>query len=610
MMASQTNPPDDFELLQKSALETSRVVLVRQRAMEFELKQAKLALEQQAARQQEALSLLDATLNASPDGIVATNLAGKITAFNQNYKVLWGLSDAQLQCGDPEALRQHCANQLKNPADIYSCAEEDGANSSDDVVFKDGRVYERHVSLQTTHGVPTGSVVHWHDITKRKRAQDLIWKQANFDSLTSLPNRAMLQTLLAREILKAGRSHSKLALMFIDLDHFKEVNDTFGHDQGDRLLVVVAQRIRSCVRAGDAVARMGGDEFVVLLTDLQDACVASDIAQKIIYALACPFDFNNVEIVVSGSIGITLFPVDATDTEGLLKCADQAMYVSKSRGRNQYSYFTREQELKAQRRTLLLGKLRNALALGQFAVHYQPIYDIPSGRLLKAEALLRWQHPELGSISPDEFIPLAEESGLIVEIGNWVFDQAVHWVKEWRDRFQLDFQISVNKSPVQFARNKVSSAQWITKMQALGLPGKAITIEITEGVLMDSHSDVLEILLAYRDASIQVAIDDFGTGYSSLAYLKRFDIDYLKIDRSFVGNLVPGSSDLVLAQAVIVMAHALGLKVVAEGVETQAQLDLLAQSGCDCAQGFLLSHPVLPEVLERLIAAQQGVQPR
>ena len=442
------------------------------------------------------------------------------------------------------------------------------------------------------------------DITERKRAERVIWRQANFDALTHLPNRSMLQDRLTQEMLRADRSGNKIALLFIDIDRFKEVNDTLGHDIGDRLLVAAAQRIRECVRASDTVARMGGDEFVVLLAQLPDSMLASGLAQGMLDALRLPFDIDGQQVVVSGSIGVTLYPDDARDGDGLLKNADQAMYVSKARGRNQYSYFTRELEVSAQRRAALVGQLRNALKLGQLMLYFQPIIDMRTRRICKAEALIRWQHPELGLVSPAEFIPLAEDSGLINTIGDWVFGEAVRWAKRWREGWIPDFQISINKSPAQFTFNRTDAQNWARHLDHMGLPGSSVIMEITEGMLVDPNSNVSETLLACRDAGIQVAIDDFGTGYSALSYLKRFDIDYLKLDRSFTRNLAAGGSDLALSEAIIAMAQALDLQVVAEGVETEAQFDLLSRAGCHFAQGYLLSHPVSPEEFEALIVGQ------
>jgi diguanylate cyclase (GGDEF)-like protein len=470
-------------------------------------------------------------------------------------------------------------------------------------------VYPAAISINTIYnrqGTPYRYVALFSDITNRKQTETLIWRQANFDALTQLANRSMFYERVGQEIKKANRTGTRLALLFIDLDHFKEVNDTLGHDTGDHLLFEVAHRIVACVRETDVVARLGGDEFTVLLTGLRESgsVTIERVAADIIDALVLPFQLGEEEVYVSASVGITLYPNDAEDIDGLFRNADQAMYLSKNQGRNRYSYFTPALQSAAQHRLRMIADLRGALAAGQLEVHYQPVIELATGRIAKAEALLRWRHPELGLIGPAEFIPLAEETGLIHEMGEWVFHQVVHWVQRWRQGTHRDFQISVNKSPVQFHKEASGHVEWLEHLESLGLPGSSISIEITEGVLLNADPAVSSALLGCRDAGIQVAIDDFGTGYSSLAYLNKFDIDYLKIDRSFIANLAPGASELALSEAIVVMAHKLGLEVIAEGVETVEQRDLLQSIGCDYLQGFLFSKALPPEAFEALLQAQ------
>jgi diguanylate cyclase (GGDEF)-like protein len=452
---------------------------------------------------------------------------------------------------------------------------------------------------------------------------DAIWKQANFDTLTGLPNRNMFHDRLEQEAIKFHRTNIPLSLLLIDLDQFKEVNDTLGHAVGDALLQEAAHRIRACVRKSDTVARLGGDEFTVILPQLADTSHVEDIAQKIINKMAEPYHLGSEIVYVSASIGITLYPNDAADIDILIQNADQAMYVAKNQGRNRFSYFTPALQQAAQTRLRLIHDLRGALAANQFRVYFQPIVELSSGHIHKAEALLRWQHPERGMVSPMEFIPLAEETGLIVEIGDWVFQESARWMKRWNNQFANEIQtganqspmqipgccqISVNVSPVQFKiGNSVFAEEWLQQLQKLGFSGKNIVIEITEGLLLNAESDILKKLLKLRDAGIQVAIDDFGTGYSSLSYLKKFDIDYLKIDQSFVRNLETDPNDMALSEAIIVMAHTLGLKVIAEGVETEGQRKLLAAAGCDYAQGYLFSKPVPPEEFEALLKSRLSV---
>jgi diguanylate cyclase (GGDEF)-like protein/PAS domain S-box-containing protein len=440
------------------------------------------------------------------------------------------------------------------------------------------------------------------NITERKQSEELIWRQANFDKLTGLPNRYMFSDRLEQEIKKEHRVGLSLALLLIDLDHFKEINDTLGHHIGDELLVEAAHRISDCMRESDTAARLGGDEFTVILTKLADSKHVEGVAQKIITRLAEPYLLGNEVAYVSASIGITLYPDDATNVEQLLKNADQAMYVAKKMGRNRSSYFTHALQEAAQGRLRLINDLRGALAANQFRVYFQPIVELATGSIHKAEALLRWQHPVRGMVGPFEFIPLAEETGLIIEIGDWVFREAARWVTCWDDLSLEGFQVSVNMSPVQFkAEGNIHQQAWLDYLDSLGLSGNSIAIEITEGLLLNADPQVADILLKFRDAGIQVAIDDFGTGYSSLAYLKKFDIDYLKIDQSFVRNLASDPNDRALCEAIIVMAHKLELKVIAEGVETEEQRNLLSAAGCDFAQGYLFSRPIPPEEFEVLL---------
>ncbi|OGU53527.1 MAG: diguanylate cyclase [Hydrogenophilales bacterium RIFOXYA1_FULL_63_33] len=443
--------------------------------------------------------------------------------------------------------------------------------------------------------VPTRLIGTYLDVSERRQAEETIQRQANFDPLTQLPNRRLFLDRLGQEIIKSQRADFFLALLLVDLDEFKEVNDTLGHDVGDILLQEAARRIRSCLRDADTVARLGGDEFTVILADLSDRTHIEDIAQKIIGRMAEPFRLGDEVAYVTASIGITVYPGDADDIDTLLKHADQAMYAAKKHGRNRFFYFTASLQVAAQTRLKLSRDLREAVAARQFVAYFQPIVELSTGRTRKAEALLRWQHPTRGLVNPMDFIPLAEETGLINEIGEWVLMESARRAQAWRHEFGDDFQISINMSPVQFrAEGRPRTRAWLRHLQDIGLPGTNLTIEITENLLLNAHADVTEQLLAFRDAGIQIAIDDFGTGYSTLSYLKQFPIDYLKIDRSFVRDIETDPNDMALSRAIIVMAHELGLKVIAEGVETAGQRALLYAAGCDYAQGYLYAGKPLP----------------
>jgi diguanylate cyclase (GGDEF)-like protein/PAS domain S-box-containing protein len=469
---------------------------------------------------------------------------------------------------------------------------------------KNGEEYLEWLSINTIYDESDGvlqRVAMFSDITDKKRAEETIWLQANYDPLTSLPNRRLFQDRLQQEIRKSHRAGLPLALMFLDLDHFKEINDTLGHSMGDILLQEAARRLCSCVRESDTVARLGGDEFTIILAELQDADIVERIVQDILHKLSEPFHLGQEVAYISASIGITLYPNDASEIDDLLKNADQAMYAAKNQGRNRCSYFTPSMQQVAQSRIRLAGDLRGALADNQFLLCYQPIVELATGDIHKAEALIRWRHPKRGLISPADFIPIAEDTGMITEIGNWVFREAARQVMQWRVLHDAQFQISVNMSPVQFHSKSNSAAAWLDHLQKLGLPGQSITVEFTEGLLLDAGSAVTDRLLAFREAGIQMALDDFGTGYSSLSYLKKFDIDYLKIDQSFVRNLMHGANDMALCESFIAMAHKLGLKVIAEGIETVEQRALLVAAGCNYGQGYLFSKPLPAEEFELLL---------
>ncbi len=448
------------------------------------------------------------------------------------------------------------------------------------------------VISRDAQGQPLRMIGTHTDISKRKAAEATIWKQAHFDNMTGLPNRRLMRERLAQELKKCRRDGLQLALLFIDLDRFKEVNDTLGHDRGDLLLIEAARRISSCLREVDTVARMGGDEFMVIVTELPHVADLEVVLQKLLAALGAVFQLGLDQVFISASIGVTVYPGDAHEIEDLLKNADQALYVAKGAGRNRFSFFTPALQEAAQWRAQLTRDLRVALAQDQFRVVYQPIVTLATGTIHKAEALVRWQHPTRGLISPAEFIPVAESSGLIVALGEWVFQQAADQVQVWRRVLHPQFQISVNKSPVQFENPDPQATPWIEQLRARGLGGDSIVVEITEGLLLSTSEGVVAQLLAMSDDGIGVSLDDFGTGYSSLAYLQKFDIDFIKIDQSFVRQLVPRSTDLALCQAIIVMAHALGMQVIAEGIETEQQRALLAAAGCDYGQGYLFSRPV------------------
>ena len=442
------------------------------------------------------------------------------------------------------------------------------------------------------------------DIDAQKRAEASLERIAQHDSLTGLPNRNLLRDRLRRAILRARRGHGLVGVMFIDLDRFKVINDTLGHDVGDKLLLEVSKRLTECTRGGDTVARLGGDEFAVVLPDLPDAQTAGKVAQKILERLSAPLELERREVYVTASIGITVYPSDSEDQDTLVRNADVAMYRAKEQGRANFQYFTPEMNQRTLHFLELESRLRQALARDEFLLQYQARADVASGHITGAEALLRWR-PQ-GSdrlVAPVEFIPLLEETGMIVPVGEWVLSTAFEQLKQWRSNGVPLVPVAVNVSPRQFQRRELVPA--IRRMlSATGIAPGMIELEITEGLVMQDTDYSVAAMKELNALGVPLAIDDFGTGYSSLSYLKRFAIDRLKIDRSFIRDLTTDPDDAAIITAVIAMAHKLGLRVVAEGVETVAQKLFLQEYGCDEFQGNLFSPPVDLDRFEVLLATQ------
>jgi diguanylate cyclase (GGDEF)-like protein len=436
----------------------------------------------------------------------------------------------------------------------------------------------------------------------RNNIEQVIQK-INIDDITGLPNRNLFHDRLEIDIKRAQRGQLPLALLFIDLDHFKEINDTLGHEAGDTLLKEVGKRLARHVRLSDTVTRLGGDEFTICLGELKDLDRVADIANKVLSDLAKPIKLNGNLAYISASIGIALYPQDATNASDLLRNTDQAMYEAKEKGRNCFIYFKQSMQMTAQLHMCLSGDLRQALDQQQLCVHYQPIIDLTTGAMRKAEALIRWEHPQYGAISPVEFIPIAEHSGLIVSLGNWVIDKVAQDLSRWHVHLPT-LTVSINISPVQLHSANGGRAI-LNKLVGYHLAGQAdndgkspVELEITEGLLLSASPAVTEQLEAFQSAGVMIALDDFGTGYSSLSYLRRFKLNYLKIDRSFVVNLESDIANQALCEAIIIMAHKLKMQVIAEGVENTAQESLLREAGCDYTQGFLYGEALPPEQFE------------
>ena len=566
--------PDEFALIQDAA------------------NLASVAIERK--RTEEQLQLAGMVYSASSEAIFVADARGRIIAVNPAFERLTGYA-AREAIGRASSFLKAERNPPELQDEIEMALENDGHWQGD--VWsrrKNGEIYAESLTMTAISddsGMPRYRVGLFSDITEKKNTEQAVWLQANNDALTNLPNRRLFRDRLAQDIARAARARQQVALLFLDLDHFKQVNDVLGHDAGDALLIEAAQRIRACVRDSDTVARLGGDEFTVILYGGDCVAVAERVCEQMLAGLTQPFQLGKEKAYISASIGITLYPDDARDIEGLLKNADQAMYAAKEIGRNAYSWFTAELQEAAQARHALANDLRNALPNEEFELYFQPIIDLESEHPNKAEALLRWCHPVRGMVSPDEFIPIAEEIGLISEIGDWVLHEALRQAAAWPEVNGQPVHLSINKSPRQFASQDCAK-RWIACIEESGFDSRRLVFEITEGMIIEDRHSVSAKLAELRAIGVRIAIDDFGTGYSSLSYLKKFPIDFLKIDRSFVRDVDSDMSDRALCEAIITIANLLGLQVVAEGVETPVQRDFLFNVGCDYGQGYLFSPPL------------------
>ncbi|MFQ6404346.1 putative bifunctional diguanylate cyclase/phosphodiesterase [Methylophilus sp. 'Pure River'] len=428
------------------------------------------------------------------------------------------------------------------------------------------------------------------DITARKEAEERIRFLANYDALTGLPNRNLLTERVIVEIEKAWDQDGQFALMFLDLDHFKDVNDSLGHRYGDNLLVALTHRFQSLVRPQDTICRLGGDEFVFLLAEA-DHVIAKEVVERLLKAVEQPFVIDQYELTITASVGVAIYPDDGLDMESLQRNADVAMYRTKKESRNSYRFFSNHMQVQTARNLQLVNALRQAIALGQLAVYYQPQVALDSGRLIGVEALLRWKHPQLGFISPAEFIPLAESSGLIISIGSWVLEQATQQIHAWQLAGIRDISVSVNLSSIQFRDPKLP-ALVKSVLERYQVSPQCLELELTEGVALENPEGAVAMMDALSGLGVRLSIDDFGTGYSSLSYLKKFKVYKLKVDQSFVRDITTDDEDKAIVIAIIQLARSLGMKTIAEGVETPEQKAFLQTQGCDEMQGYLLSKPL------------------
>ncbi len=560
------------------------------------------------AELEKLLSLQQATLESTADGILVADNKGNITGFNQKFVQMWGIPESLMKSGNYKQALRVAVKQLENPRkhlattrELYLQPDAQLYDVNDAILFKDGRAFERYSQPQRINGKIVGRVWSFRDVTAHNFAEAKIRYQASHDILTNLPNRVLFNERLSETLIQAHQDGSKLAVCFLDLDRFKTINDTLGHAIGDQLLQSVAQRLTKCLRSHDTIARWGGDEFTLLLTEISDAKDVAHIQEQVLAAFKTGFDIENHRLHISVSIGIALYPMHGEDTETLIKHADAALYRVKLQGRNNYQFYHSAINLHASELLILENSLHYALERQEFKIYYQPQVNISTGEISKMEALLRWQHPELGLIPPEKFIPLTEETGLIVPIGEWVLRSACAQNKAWQETLGLPFiSVAVNLSARQFQQpNLVNIVMQI--LSETKLKPQYLELEITESIAMQNVALTKIILRELYNMGVSISIDDFGTGYCSLSYLKHFPIHSLKIDRSFVQDMATDTNDAAITTAIVALAHGLNLTVVAEGVETEEQRNLLRIIECELMQGHLFSHPVSVEDATRLM---------
>lgn len=541
----------------------------------------------------EGMSLLAKVVENSQEAILITNAHSDIVFVNDAFVRITGYSEQDVLGKNPRILKSNLQDShfYKN---MWKQIMSKGSWQGE--IFnkrKNGEIYPEWQSIfvvKNDVGGISNYVSIFLDISSRKAAEAQVHKMANFDPLTGLANRNLLHDRISQSHKKAHRQGSKFGLMYLDLDNFKDINDAHGHGVGDLLLKNVAERLLGCIREGDTVSRSGGDEFILLLLDIDGNEGAAKIAEKILLSIAAPYRISGLELFISASVGVAIYPDDSEIIEQLLKHSDMAMYHAKQKGKNCYSFFTSEMKMATSRRAGLQNSLRKVLQRNELEVYYQPQLNVKTGKVIGAEALLRWREPNLGYISPAEFIPIAEESGLILNIGKWVLTSACMEAKKWHDRGEM-ITISVNISGCQFKDlNFISHVR--EALETTGLESAYLELELTETVLISQSETLADVMTELKSLGVKLAIDDFGTGYSSLSYIKKFPIDRIKIDQSFIRNILIDKQDSAIVDAIIYIAHALSMEVIAEGVESIEQLKFMSLHGCNFIQGYFVSKPI------------------
>jgi len=544
--------------------------------------------------------LLTTEMEASPDGILVVGPGRKIISFNRRLSEIWKIPIADLAAGNDDPVLAVVASSVRDPrgfsARVQHLYDHPDETSQDDLEMKDGRSIERHtVSLHGPAGQSLGRVWFFRDITKRRQDEALVIEIASHDGLTGLVNRRVFVEAVQHAVARAKQGGKGFAVIYLDLDHFKDVNDTLGHPIGDNLLKAVADRLRENTREADVVARFSGDEFAVVASEIDEPAYAAILAEKLIKAIGAVFSIQGNQIHSGVSIGIDVYGPEASDAETLLSHVDVALYRAKSEGRNTYRFFTELMDTEIRTRVTLGAELREAIASGQLFLMYQPQVAIEDGRITGVEALVRWRHPVRGILGPDLFIPVAETTGIVVKLGHFVLLTACRQAKAWLDAGITPIRIGVNVSASQFKTPLELENDIAAILAETGLPPHLLELELTETVLMGASHERSDIVPRLRHAGVTIAIDDFGTGYSSLEYLRRFPADRIKIAQNFVKNLETTPRDMVIVKATVGLAHELGIKAIAEGVETRGQYEMLKGWGCGEIQGFYFSAPLTAE---------------
>jgi diguanylate cyclase (GGDEF)-like protein/PAS domain S-box-containing protein len=553
------------------------------------------------------------TLNSIGDAVMSTDVWGQVTYLNGVAEGLTGWSREEAADHPVEEVFRIIDSTTRatarNPMAVAIRENKTMALTPNCVLIRrdgvEAAIEDSTAPIHDRRGRVTGAVMVFHDVSTARALSSKMSYLAQHDSVTDLPNRTLLKDRLTQAIASACRHQQELAVLFLDLDRFKYINDSLGHAIGDRVLQSVAQRLRACVRASDTVSRQGGDEFVILLSQLTHAQDAAVSANKILVALAMPHRIDQHELHLTASIGIVTYPDDGTDAETLMKHADFAMYHAKDAGRNNYQFFELDMTERAGERQSLENGLHHALERREFELYYQPKMNLATGAVIGVEALIRWRHPERGLVSPAQFIPIAEECGFIVPIGRWALREACRQGRAWQDAGLAPVRIAVNISAVELrARDFVAGVRTI--LTETGLDPRCLELELTETFLMQDSKSTVAVLQALKAMGLHLALDDFGTGYSSLSYLKRFPIDTLKIDQSFVRDVTTDADDASIVSAVISMGKSLHMQVVAEGVETRAQLEFLRELSCPEGQGYYFSPPVVAAKFAQLMGRSLG----